>query len=182
MPIPVLMHGTFRTNVDRQCLTPDDCYNQALFQEAADLFVESVLPLLINYSTVDSGQVLDFLSLRRDIQSDDQLNVFWKKLRELLLARRFIPSYNGSQRLRPSEVQLSPVNVVDLEEFKSLLGERAESERRFCHSSAERNSTRRRVLEELGAVSIDPMDVPRHLSAVPLDIRVRVSLMDRLIP
>lgn len=171
MPIPMLLHGTFRTNVDRELLTQDE-YNEWLLAKAVALLSEEVLAVLSSYPAKDHGQILDFFHGRRDMSADDFIvTAFWEKLKQALSSRKFVTDHEASGRVAPCEVLLTPEGIDDVGTFKHLLLGQTGEARKFCHSDVESNRSRCRTLELLGAAPFDPLDIPHRLAQVPEHVR-----------
>ena len=59
-PFLMLVHGTFRTNVDRRLLVPEDLLNDFAIEKTVALFRDKVLQI-ISDNIDDPGKILDFI-------------------------------------------------------------------------------------------------------------------------
>ncbi len=190
LPIRVLVHGTFRTNVDRRLLTEDldeeFSYNSFVLQRSVNIFIEKVMPLILEHLD-DPAAILDFLTPPDPDSLTGFSKAFWEKLKNTLRKRRCIPAHKEGWIL-PTHAVIVPKGVP-LENFKRLLGEPGGG-KRFCHNSVESFPHRANTAILLGAQVFNPSEFfdllePKISSLSPSQVAsayVIIEKLDSLVP
>ena len=162
LPLRIILHGTFRPNIDRRALVPNDPLNDFMIIKAIELLGDRVLPF-ISKAVDDPGAVMDFLDLQVSTENQNLDNVeksILSNMRESLAKREFVPNYNNSNVLSPETIVLSP-GYCDVPMFREItyaaIGDK------FCYETIDKEAKRRNVLKELGGKEYDILKLPALL-------------------
>lgn len=146
VPFGFLLHGTFRTNLDRRLLVDDDPLNDFIFDKGLKLIRKKVLPKL-SEKLSDPGAILDFLRLPENVDEETTEGRIWGKLVSELGDCRFIPPWEGDKKIAPENAMISPLEK-DSARFKSLMPKSLVS--RFCDDTIDSDIKRRETIEAMG--------------------------------
>ncbi len=157
IPFRILMHGTFKTNVDRRLLTQEDPLNDYTRRKSVELLRDKVLPL-ISRQLDDPGKITDFLKPPTDLNIAMTEGRIWSELSQILRNHKFVPNRRNDGNLCPEEILLAPL-ARNVEAFKSLVkGQLAD---KFCYDSIDTDEDRRETLQKLGAEVIEITELPK---------------------
>ncbi len=160
-PFQMLLHGTFRTNVDRRLLVQDDFLNEFALTKTAELFRDKVLSA-ISRNIEEPGQILDFICPPAESNVSTIEQALWNRIVETLSSFPFVPNRNNTKTLAPDYVLISPLKT-DIELLKSVfLGDYAA---RLCYDSIDSNEKRRYLLEKMGACQFNVLELPELLES-----------------
>ncbi|MEM3696536.1 MAG: DUF3883 domain-containing protein [Candidatus Bathyarchaeia archaeon] len=157
IPFRILIHGTFKTNVDRRLLTQEDPLNDYAITKSIELLRDKVLPL-ISEELDDPGKIMDFLQPPKDLNISSTEGKIWTELCEDLRNHKFVPNRRNNKKLSPQEVILSPI-PRDVEVFKYLTENKLTD--RFCYDTIDINEDRRQTLQNFGAKVLEVTELPK---------------------
>jgi hypothetical protein len=157
VPFRIVMHGTFKTNIDRRLLSPEDPLNDYMIRKSVELLRDKVLPF-ISQQIDEPGRVMDFLQPPKDLIMTSIEGKIWSELKKILKNYKFVPNRNNDDNLCPKEVLLTPL-TRKVEEFKSTV--RGELANKFCYDTIDVNNERRETLRELGAEVFEIIKLPK---------------------
>lgn len=157
IPFRILMHGTFKTNVDRRLLVQEDPLNDFIKKKSVELLRDKVLPL-ISQQLDDPGKIIDFLQPPNDINMAAVEGGIWSELSELLRNYEFVPNRRDNGKLCPREVILAPL-ARNVSSFKSLITGQLAS--KFCYDTIDEDEDRRQTLQKLGANIFKIAELPK---------------------
>jgi len=157
VPFRILMHGTFKTNVDRRLLTPEDPLNDYMIKKSVELLKDKVLPF-ISQQIDEPGRIIDFLQPPKELIGNSTEEKIWNELSSVLTNHKFVPNHNSDNNLCPKEVLLTPL-TRKVEIFKSTV--RGELSNKFCYDSIDVDMERRETLQKLGAKIFEIIKLPK---------------------
>lgn len=158
-PFQMLLHGTFRTNVDRRLLIQDDPLNDFAFTKTIELLRDKVFHVI--YKNIEEpGQILDFVCPPTESSVSNVENAIWDRLVKALTNFPIIPNRANTRLLEPNVVLLAPL-TTDIELLKSVF--QGDFKERLCHDSIDSNENRRLIVEKLGAKQFDVLELPKML-------------------
>jgi len=162
IPFRMLMHGTFRTNVDRRLLTQDDPLNEHMIKKAIQLLKDKALPI-ISKQVDEPGRIIDFLQPPKDLNAATIEGRIWSELCDVLRNHKFVPGRSKDNLLSPAEVLIAPL-TQNAERFKSAV--RGELTTSLCYDSIDSNVSRCETLQRLGAKAFEIMELPKFFEDI----------------
>lgn len=156
VPFGFLLHGTFRTNLDRRLLVDDDILNDFVLDKGLELIRKKVLQRL-SESLSEPGAILDFLRLPNNVNEESTEGKIWRKLVSELSDCPFIPPWEGNKKITPENAMISPLEK-DSAKFKSLMPQNLAI--RFCDDTIDSDIKRRETIEALGAYAYEFSALP----------------------
>jgi len=159
VPFRILLHGNFRTNIDRRTVT-DDLFNRFIISKAASLIATKVIDIVKN-RIKGASDLIDFF------EQPSLDNWFQKTLSEEVIALiKTKPIIQGDATLgwlTPAEVLHMP-SCIDGTRFRKLVPgfefKVKSNWKKTCTEEAEKGVIRRGVLMALGATELDPLELP----------------------
>ncbi len=158
-PFQMLLHGTFRTNVDRRLLIQDDILNEFALTKTVELLRDKVL-CTISANIEEPGQILDFVCPPAESSASTVEEAIWNRVVTTLASFQFVPNRDNTKPLTPNAVLMSPLKT-DIGLIKSVFQE--DYQERLCYDSIDSNENRRNVLEKMGATQFNVLDLPEIL-------------------
>jgi len=158
-PFQMLLHGTFRTNVDRRLLVQDDPLNEFALTKTVELLRDKVLHV-ITKNIEDPGQVLDFICPPAESGISTLEQTIWNRVINTLATFPFVPNRDNTTPLPPNDVLMSPL-TGNIELLKSVF--EGDYAKRLCYDSIDSNKNRRYLLEKMGASPFGVLELPELL-------------------
>jgi hypothetical protein len=158
VPFKILLHGTFKTNVDRRLLVLEDPLNDYVTARCIDLLKDVVIPMLSGLVD-DAGQILDFIKPPKDLKAQSAEWNLYALLVSALRKEKFLPNRANDGKLTPEQTLLSPLSR-DVSTFKSLV--KGELSSRFCFDTIDTSEERRETLRIFGANIFEVNDLPDY--------------------
>jgi len=156
VPFGFILHGTFRTNVDRRLLVDDDILNDFVVDMSLDLLREVVIPNIAG-NIADPASIVDFFKIPDGENENNTEIQVWTKTKEILKDYKFIPAWRGDHSLSPREILLSPQDK-NVSLFKELMPENIS--RRFCDDKIDTDKVRRKIIHSMGGRAYEVLTLP----------------------
>jgi hypothetical protein len=159
-PLPLLFHATYYADSARKSINIEHSYNQFLTEKAADFFVSSVIPRLVDRLVVDPCAHLDLLI--RSSQREKTVGAYFGDLLfQALSETNIIPDSKGILR-KPKELKQLPFDTAKWKEWYSFLGEEGCDDLRLVHIDC-REPDRFELLRDLG---VEPLSFKEVINSL----------------